>query len=33
MMRKIMATAAREYKATALTKSFIFATFVLPVLI
>lgn len=33
MMRKILATAAREYKATALTKSFIFATFVLPVLI
>ncbi len=33
MMRKIMATAVREYKATALTKSFIFATFILPVII
>jgi len=32
MMRKIMSTATREYKATALTKGFIFATFVLPVL-
>ncbi len=33
MMRKILATAMREYKATALTKAFIFATFVLPVVI
>lgn len=33
MMRKILATAMREYKATALTKSFIFATFILPVII
>lgn len=33
MMRKILATAVREYKATALTKAFIFATFVLPVII
>lgn len=33
MMRKIMATALREYKATALTKAFIFATFILPVII
>jgi ABC-2 type transport system permease protein len=32
MIRKILSTAAREYKATALTKGFIFATFVLPVL-
>jgi ABC-type Na+ efflux pump permease subunit len=32
-MRKIIATANREFKATALTKGFIFGTFVLPVLI
>jgi ABC-2 type transport system permease protein len=32
MIRKIVSTAFREYKATALTKGFIFATFVLPVL-
>jgi len=33
MMRKILSTAVREFKATALTKAFIFATFVLPVII
>jgi len=33
MMRKILSTAIREFKATALTKAFIFATFVLPVII
>jgi len=32
MIRKILSTAFREYKATALTKGFIFATFVLPLL-
>ena len=32
-MRKILATAIREFKATALTKGFIFGTFILPVLI
>jgi len=32
-MRKILATAIREFKATALTKGFIFGTFLLPVII
>jgi len=32
-MRKILATAYREFKATALTKGFVFGTFILPVLI
>ena len=33
MMRKILSTAIREFKATALTRAFIFATFILPVII
>ncbi len=32
-MRKVLATAVREFKATALTKGFIFGTFLLPVII
>lgn len=32
-MRKVIATAIREFKATALTKGFIFGTFLLPVII
>lgn len=32
-MHKIIATAIREFKATALTKGFIFGTFLLPVII